>query len=82
MAPFDPASMQTLMPETVGSQLVMRVAIPPAITVVAYLPLLAAKDAAKHDVSELAAATQYLLPVCMILGLATLWLSRRKPAIL
>jgi hypothetical protein len=82
MAPFDPVSMQNLMPETVGSQLVMRTAIPPAITVVAYLPLLAAKDAARNDVSELAAATQYLLPVCLVLGLATIWLSRRKPMLL
>jgi hypothetical protein len=82
MAPFDPASMQNLMPETVGTQLVFRVSLPPAIAIVAYLPLLAAKDAARNGVSELAAATQYLLPVCLLLGLATIWLSRRKPAVL
>jgi hypothetical protein len=78
-APFDPASMSTLMPETVGTQLIFRIAWPPAIAVLATLPMLAAREAAGNDVSEFAAATQFLLPVCMMLGLVTLWLSKRKP---
>jgi hypothetical protein len=81
-APFDPSSMQTLMPETVGMQLIFRMAIPPAIAIVACLPVLAAKNAAANGLSEFAAATQYFLPICVMLGLVTIWLSRRKPAML
>jgi hypothetical protein len=80
-APFDPMSAQTLMPETVGTQLIFRLAIPPAIAIIACLPILAAKDAATNDVSEFAAATQFLLPIGVMLGLVTIWLSRRKPVL-
>jgi hypothetical protein len=78
-APFDPASMSTLMPETVGTQLIFRIAWPPAIAVLATLPMIAAREAEANQVSEFAAATQFLLPVCMMLGLVTMWLAKRKP---
>jgi hypothetical protein len=80
-APFDPLASQSLMPETVGTQLVFRLAIPPGIAIIACLPILSAKDAATNGVSEFVAATQFLLPIGVLLGLTTIWLSRRKPVL-
>ena len=79
-APFDPTSVQTLMPETIGTQLIFRIAWPPAIVVIASLPVLNARNAAAKHVAAFAAATQFLLPICLMLGVVSMWLVRRKPA--
>jgi hypothetical protein len=79
-APFDPSSMQSLMPETIGTQLLFRVAWPPAVAVLATLPVLAARAGVDKHLAPFAAATQYLLPICIMLGLVSVWLSQRKPA--
>jgi hypothetical protein len=78
-APFDPSSLQTVMPETIGMQLIMRVAWPPAVAILATLPVLAARAATDDELPPITGATQYLLLVCVMLGLVTVWLSRRKP---
>ena len=79
-SPFDPSSMQTVMPETIGTQLIFRIAWPPAVVVLATLPVLAARGAADKHIAPFSAATQYALPICIMLGLVTVWLSHRKPA--
>jgi hypothetical protein len=79
-SPFDPSSMQTLMPETIGTQLLFRVAWPPAVVVITTLPLLAARAGIAKHIAPFGAATQYLLPICIMLGLVSVWLSQRKPA--
>jgi hypothetical protein len=79
-APFDPSSMQTLVPEAIGTQMLFRIAWPPAIVVLASLPVLSARDAASRHISEFAASTQFLLPICVMLGLVSMWLFKRKPA--
>jgi hypothetical protein len=68
------------MPETIGTQLIFRIAWPPAVVVIACLPLLNARNAEAKHVAEFAAATQYLLPICVMLGLVSMWLVRRKPS--
>ena len=72
--------MQTVMPETIGTQLLFRIAWPPAVVVLATLPVLAARAAADKHIAPFSAATQYALPICIMLGLVTVWLSHRKPA--
>jgi len=79
--PFDISEVQTLMPETVGTQMVMRIAWPPAVAVLATLPLLAAPGAADEGLTELQATIRYLFPIVALLGIVGLWLSRRKPAL-
>lgn len=80
--PFDLAQAKTPAPEAIGTQMIFRAAWPPAVAVLASLPLLSARDAAANDLAELPASTQFLVPVAMLLGLVAWWLSRRKPAIL
>ena len=79
-SPFDVSSVQVLMPETVGTQLIFRMAWPPAITVIAALPLLAARSAAADELSPFGASISYLLPLSVMLGLVGVWLFARKPA--
>ena len=55
-APFDPTSIQTLMPETIGTQLIFRIAWPPAIVIIASLPVLNARNAAAKHIAPFAAA--------------------------
>ena len=79
-APFDiSSSAQTMMPETVGMQLIFRMAWPPALAVLAALPLLGARHAVEQRLSAIAGATQFLLPLCVLIGAVSVWLSRRKP---
>jgi hypothetical protein len=80
-APFDPGALQMQMPEAIGTQLIFRVAWPPAIVIVACLPVLAARGAEAKGVGEFPAATQYLLPICILLGAVSMWLARRKPEV-
>jgi hypothetical protein len=80
-APFDPGAMATAMPEAIGTQVIMRVAWPPAIVIIACLPVLAARGAEAKHLGEFAAATQYLLPICLLLGGVSMWLARRKPEV-
>ncbi|MCU1374337.1 MAG: hypothetical protein JWO68_1623 [Actinomycetia bacterium] len=80
-APFDPGAMAVQMPEAIGTQLIFRVAWPPAIVIVACLPVLAARGAEAKGLGEFPAATQYLLPLCILLGAVSMWLARRKPEV-
>jgi hypothetical protein len=80
-APFDMANMQTLIPpETVGAQLIFRIIWPPAVAVLATLPVLAAKSAVRDHLQPFGAAMSFLLPVSTMLALVGVWLSRRKPS--
>jgi hypothetical protein len=79
-SPLDFGSMQAFMPETVGTQLMFRIAWPPAIAIIATLPVLAAHAAADDGLSPFGASISYLLPLCVMLGVVGIWLSRRKPA--
>jgi hypothetical protein len=78
-SPFDLASVQAFMPETVGTQLIFRMAWPPVIAIIATLPVLAARSAADDDLSPFGASFSYLLPMCAMLAVVGVWLSRRKP---
>jgi hypothetical protein len=80
-APFDPSAMTMQMPEAIGTTLIMRVAWPPAVAVIACLPVLAARGAEKKGIGEFPAATQYLFPICLLLGVVSIWLARRKPEV-
>jgi hypothetical protein len=80
-APFDPGAISMQMPEAIGTQLIMRVAWPPAIVIVACLPVLSARGAEAKGIGEFAAATKYLLPICILLGAVSMWLARRKPEV-
>jgi hypothetical protein len=80
-APFDIASMNTMIPpETLGAQLIFRMIWPPAVAVLATLPVLAAKSAFEDHLSPFGGAMSFLLPVSTMLALVGLWLSRRKPS--
>lgn len=81
-APFDPSAMAMQMPEAIGTQVIMRVAWPPALVIVACLPVLAARGAEAKGLGEFPAATQYLLPLALLLGAVSMWLARRKPEVL
>lgn len=80
-APFDVAKVNVAMPEAIGTQMLFRVAWPPAVAVLCALPLLAAREAHADGLAELPATTQYLLPVALLLGLVSTWLARRKPEV-
>ncbi|MCU1487924.1 MAG: hypothetical protein JWN67_4670 [Actinomycetia bacterium] len=80
-APFDAGAMATAMPEAIGTQLILRVAWPPGIAIIACLPVLAARGAEAKGLGEFPAATQYLFPLCLLLGAVSMWLARRKPEV-
>jgi hypothetical protein len=80
-APFDPTFMATQMPEAIGTTVIMRVAWPPAVAIIACLPVLAARGAEQKGIGEFPAATQYLFPICLMLGAVSIWLARRKPEV-
>ena len=52
---------------------------PPGIVVLAALPLLGARHAVEQRLSAFAGATQFLLPLCVLIGAVSVWLSKRKP---
>jgi hypothetical protein len=80
-APFDISSMNTLIPpETLGAQLIVRMIWPPAVAVLATLPVLAAKSAVEDHLSPFGAAMSFVLPVSTMLALVGVWLNRRKPS--
>jgi hypothetical protein len=78
-SPFDMASVQTLMPETVGTQLIFRVVWPPAIVVIGSLPVLAARAAVRDNASPFGAAVSFVLPLALMLMIVGTWLAQRKP---
>jgi hypothetical protein len=80
-APFDPSTMASQMPEAIGTTVIMRVAWPPAVAIIACLPVLAARGAEQKGIGEFPAATQYLFPICLMLGAVSIWLARRKPEV-
>jgi hypothetical protein len=80
-APFDPGSLNMQMPEAIGTQLIMRVAWPPAVAIIACLPVLAARGAEAKGLGEFPAATQYLFPMCLLLAAVSMWLAKRKPEV-
>lgn len=78
-APFNFSSPVAFVPEAMGTQLIFRVAWPPAIAVVACLPLLAGRSqlgAAAIASAELAT----VLPITFVIAMANIWLARRRPA--
>lgn len=80
-SPFDMSAMQTLIPpETLGAQLIFRMVWPPAVAVLATLPVLAARAAVRHHLPPFGAAMSYVLPVGTMLAIVGVWLSRRKPS--
>jgi hypothetical protein len=81
MAPFEMSNVQTLMPETVGTQMLMRVLWPPAVPVLAALPVLAARHAAEHHLTTFQACSQYAIPITILVAIVGTWLTRRKPSV-
>jgi hypothetical protein len=81
MAPFEIGDVQTLMPETIGTQMLMRVVWPPVVAVLACLPMLAAPTASEHDLTAFQATSQYLFPIVLLVALVGTWLTRRKPSL-
>lgn len=79
MGSFDISKVNSAMPEAIGTTMFFRVAWPPGIVVLASLPLLAARSAADEGLAELPAATQFLLPILLLLGVVGAWLTQRKP---
>ena len=80
-SPFEMSSLQTLIPpETVGAQLIFRMIWPPAVTVLATLPVLAARSAVHDHLPPFGAAMSYLLPISTMLAVVGVWLNRRKPS--
>jgi hypothetical protein len=79
--PFDITAVQAFVPETVGTQLIARVVWPPAVAVLATLPLLAAPGAADDGLTELQATVRYLFPLAALVALVAVWLTRRKPGL-
>lgn len=79
--PFDITTVQAFAPEAVGTQLVARVVWPPAVAVLATLPLLAAPGAADDGLTELQATVRYLFPLAALVALVAVWLTRRKPGL-
>ena len=80
--PIEIAEVQTLMPETIGTQMLFRLAWPPGVAILACLPLLAGPSAAEHDLTVLQATSQYVFPIAILVGVVGLWLSRRKPSLI
>lgn len=79
--PFDISNVQTLMPETIGTQMLFRVVWPPAVAVLGSLPVLAAPSAPSKGLTEVQATSQYLFPVAILVALVGMWLTRRKPGL-
>ena len=78
---FDITSVNSAMPEAIGTTMLFRAAWPPGIVVLASLPLLSARSAADRGLAELPAATQYIVPILTLLGVVGVWLTRRKPEV-
>jgi hypothetical protein len=62
--------------------MLMRVAWPPAVAILACLPLLAAPHAAEHDLTPFQSTAQYFFPVAILVAIVGMWLTRRKPSLL
>lgn len=81
MGAFDITKVNSAMPEAIGTTMLFRAAWPPGIVVLASLPLLSARSAADRGLAELPAATQYLVPVLVLLGVVGAWLTKRTPEV-